>query len=98
MPVATKTLPLTSELLKLTEKPYEEFNAVLETVRTRFPLDVQYETFNKVLSEELVNNPLRRATRIAIRVAMGENVDRELKPFKPSPPFGEKKKKKKLKK
>lgn len=73
----TKQNSLTVELLKLTEKPYEEYNAVLSTIMTQFPLDVQVETFQRVLTEELPVQTARRAYRLAIRIAMGETIDRE---------------------
>ncbi len=76
-----KQNPLIVELLALTEKPYEEYNAVLETIMTRLPLDVQVQTFQRVLGEELPLTTVRRAYRTAIRVAMGdENVPREYSP------------------
>lgn|GEM_PF-4094841 len=68
---------LVVDLLTLTERPYEEYNAVLTEIMTRLPLDVQVETFQRVLGEELPFQTVRRAYRIAIRVAMGEKVDRE---------------------
>jgi len=73
----TKQNPLTVELLKLTEKPYEEYNAVLSQIMNKLPLDVQVETFQKVLTEELPTQTARRAYRLAIRIAMGETIDRE---------------------
>lgn len=77
----SKQIPLTAELLALTEKPYDEYNAVLEQIMTRLPLDVQVNTLQQVLSEELPLTTARRAFRTAIRVAMGEEkVFREPRP------------------
>jgi len=81
-----KQIPLTAELLALTEKSYDEYNTVLTDVMTRLPFDAQVQTFQKVLGEELPLTTARRAYRTAIRVAMGEeNVSREYqpKPVKP---------------
>jgi hypothetical protein len=76
-----KQIPLTAELLALTEKSYDEYNTVLTEIMTRLPLDVQVQTFQKVLGEELSLTTARRAYRTAIRVAMGEeNVPREYQP------------------
>lgn len=72
-----KQIPLTNELLALTEKSYDEYNTVLSEIMTRLPLDAQVQTFQKVLAEELPWQTARRAYRIAVRVAMGEVVDRE---------------------
>jgi len=81
-----KQIPLTVELLKLTEKPYEEYNAVLTDIMTRLPFDAQVETFQRVLTEELPWTTARRAFRTAIKVAMGEEkVYREYQP-KPAKP------------
>ncbi len=77
-------LPLVAELLKLTERSYDEYNTVLTEIMTRLPLDVQVQTFQQVLGEELPLTTLRRAYCTAVRVAMGdENVPREYSP-KPS--------------
>jgi len=72
---------LATELLELTNRPYDEYNAVLSEIMTRLPLDVQVSTFQQVLSEELPLTTARRAFRTAIRVAMGEEkVFREPRP------------------
>jgi hypothetical protein len=81
-----KQIPLVTELLALTERPYDEYNAVLTEVMTRLPLDVQVQTFQQVLGEELPLTTARRAYRTAIRIAMGqEDVHREYvpRPIKP---------------
>jgi len=76
-----KQIPLTAELLALTEKSYDEYNTVLTEIMTRLPLDVQVQTFQKVLGEELPLTTVRRAYRTAIRVAMGEEgIFREYQP------------------
>jgi hypothetical protein len=76
-----KQIPLVTELLALTERPYDEYNTVLTEVMTRLPLDVQVQTFQQVLGEELPLTTARRAYRTAIRIAMGqENVHREYVP------------------
>lgn len=80
-----KALPLIAELLKLTEKLYDDHNAILEQIKSKLPFDAQVATFNQILSEELPLTTARRAFRTAIRVAMGEqNVYREPKPFVPA--------------
>ena len=77
----TKQIPLTAELLALTEKSYDEYNVVLTDIMTRLPFDAQLQTFQRVLGEELPLTTARRAYRTAIRVAMGEeNVFREYVP------------------
>jgi hypothetical protein len=82
---------LTASLLALVNKPYDEYNAVLTEIRTRLPLDVQLETFERVLGEELTCAPARRAYKTAILVAMGEDsAHREFKPV-PKRAFGGKK-------
>lgn len=89
-----KSLPLTAELLRLTEKPYDEYNAVLDAIKSKL-LDVQVVTFEQILAEELPLTTARRAFRTAVRVAMGEqNVYREPRPFVPSKPPKEASKKK----
>jgi hypothetical protein len=76
-----KQIPLVNELLALTERPYDEYNTVLTEVMTRLPLDVQVQTFQQVLGEELPLTTARRAYRTAIRIAMGqEDVHREYQP------------------
>lgn len=90
-----KSLPLTAELLRLIEKPYDEYNAVLDEIKTKLPLDVQVTTFEQILAEELPLTTARRAFRTAVRVAMGEqNVYREPRPFVPQKPPKEASKKK----
>lgn len=77
----TKQNSLTSELLKLTDQSYDQYNVVLEQIMTRLPLDVQVQTFQQVLGEELPLTTARRAYRTAIRIAMGqEDVHREYSP------------------
>ncbi len=77
---------LAAELLELTNRPYDEYNAVLEQIMTRLPLDVQVNTFQQVLSEELPLTTARRAYRTAIKVAMGEEkVFREPRPRPTTP-------------
>ncbi len=81
-----KKIPLTAELLKLTEKSYDEYNTVLSDIMTRLPFDAQVQTFQQVLTEELPLTTARRAYRTAIRVAMGEEgVTREYQPRSPKP-------------
>jgi len=93
-----KQIPLTTELLALTEKSYDEYNTVLTDIMTRLPFDAQVETFQRVLTEELPWTTARRAFRTAIRVAMGEEkVTREYQP-KPAKRFSKAPKKNNLKK
>jgi hypothetical protein len=76
-----KQIPLTAELLALTEKSYDEYNTVLTDIMTRLPFDAQVQTFQRVLEEELPLTTARRAYRTAIKVALGEeNVYREYQP------------------
>lgn len=84
--VVVKSLPLTTELLRLTEKSYDEYNAVLDEIKSKL-LDIQVATFEQVLAEELPLTTARRAFRTAVRVAMGEqNAYREPRPFVPQKP------------
>jgi type III secretory pathway component EscV len=81
-----KQIPLTAELLALTEKSYDEYNTVLTEIMTRLPFEAQVQTFQRVLEEELPLTTARRAYRTAVRVAMGEeDIFREYqpKPVKP---------------
>lgn len=76
-----KQVPLITELLALCDTPYDEYNAVLSEIMTKLPLDVQVNTFQQVLSEELPLTTVRRAYRTAIRIALGESgVYREYRP------------------
>jgi hypothetical protein len=89
-----KSVPLTVELLKLTEQPYDNYNDVLAQIKTKLLLDVQVRTFEQVLTEELPLTTARRAFRTAIRIAMGEqDVYREPRPFVPQKPAAKPKKK-----
>lgn len=82
--------PETVVMLAMTERPYEEYNAILPQIKTKLAtVDKNYLrvlTFEQVLEEELPLTTARRAYRTAIRIAMGEtNVMREyVPPRKPS--------------
>lgn len=81
--------PETVALLALTERPYDEYNAILPVIKERLgKVDKNYLrviTFEQVLEEELPLTTARRAYRTAIRLAMGEkDVFREyVPPMKP---------------
>ena len=61
--VVVKSLPLTTELLRLTEKSYDEYNAVLDEIKSKL-LDIQVATFEQVLAEELPLTTARRASKL----------------------------------
>lgn len=65
-------------LLALTEKPYEEYNELLENIKTQLETPQRVALFEKTLAEELPLTTARRAYKTAIRVACGEkDVPRE---------------------
>lgn len=70
--------PKAKALLALTDgESYDNWNKQMAEVRAKLDgWDVvgykRVETFDTVLAKELVNNPARRAARLAILVAVGE--------------------------
>jgi len=76
--------PKTKALLALTDVPYSEYNATLPIIKSKIQNwdnvgIIRLGTFERVLGEELLDNTARRAYRIAILVALGEEVHREKK-------------------
>jgi len=80
----------TDTLLKMTERPYDDYNEILPQIKDRLAAvdnnELRVLTFEQVLEEELPLTTARRAYRTAIRIAMGEDkVFREyVPPRKPS--------------
>lgn len=73
--------PTTRQLLELTERPYEEFNAILLEIKGVLSEPERIEAFERTLLEELPLTTARRAYRTAIQIAMEEeNVYREWRP------------------
>jgi hypothetical protein len=73
--------PLTEQLLRLTEQPYDNYNAILPQIKELLVDPERVEEFERVLGEELPLTTVRRAYRTAIRYAMGEqNAYREWRP------------------
>ena len=69
--------PETQSILSLTEKPYDEYNAILPVIKQKLGHD-RAPVFETTLVEELPLTTCRRAYRTAICIAMGEaNVYRE---------------------
>ena len=64
--------PETQSILTLTEKPYDEYNAILPIIKQRLGAE-RVPIFESVLVEELPLTTVRRAYRTAIQVAMGES-------------------------
>ena len=90
--------PETQSLLSLTEKPYDEFNAILPVIKTKLGAD-RTSVFERTLVEELPLTTARRAYRTGIMVAMEEpKVYREINHQKPITAPQPKKNAKKLKK
>ena len=72
----------TQSILTLTEKPYDEYNAILPLIKQQ--LGERTPVFEDTLVEELPLTTCRRAYRTAICTAMGEpNVYRETEHQKP---------------
>ncbi len=72
------------EILAITDASYDEYNTVLPVIKKRIKdWDnlgiIRLGTFERVLAEELLENTVRRAYRIAILVALGEKITREPK-------------------
>jgi hypothetical protein len=75
--------PETQSILSLTEKPYDEYNAILPVIKQKLGHD-RTPIFETVLVEELPLTTCRRAYRTAIMVACGESkVYRETQHQKP---------------
>jgi hypothetical protein len=73
---------LTTELIAMTNVPYDGFNAILPLIKQK--LGNRSHTFEAVLVEELPLTTARRAYRTAIMVACGEDkVYREVEHQKP---------------
>jgi hypothetical protein len=90
--------PETQSILTLTDKPYDEYNAILPIIKQKLGAE-RVPVFESVLVEELPLTTARRAFRTAIQVAMGEDkVYREIDHQKPVPAIPVKKSPKKLKK
>ena len=71
--------PTTRQLLELTERPYEEYNAILEEIKGVLAEPERIEAFERTLVEELPFTTARRAYRTAIKIALGEEgVEREV--------------------
>jgi len=73
--------PKIEAILALTDRPYEELNATLPIIKSKIQNwdnvgIIRLGTFERVLGEELLENTARRAYRIAILVALGENIHR----------------------
>jgi len=74
--------PETQSILTLTDKPYDEYNAILPLIKQK--LGDRTPVFEHTLVEELPLTTCRRAYRTAIYTAMGEpNVYRETEHQKP---------------
>jgi hypothetical protein len=74
--------PETQSILTLTEKSYDEYNAILPLIKQQ--LGDRTPVFESILVEELPLTTCRRAYRTAIMVACGENrVYRETEHQKP---------------
>lgn len=70
-------LQKTEDILALTDTSYDDYNRILPLIKSKiaawdFIGNKRVETFEQVLTEELVDNPARHAFRIAILVAVGE--------------------------
>lgn len=90
--------PETQSILTLTDKPYDEYNAILPVIKQKLGAG-RIPVFESVLVEELPLTTARRAFRTAIQVAMGEEkVYRETEHQKAVAPTTAKKNPKKLKK
>jgi hypothetical protein len=77
--------PKTQSILSLTEKPYDEYNAILPVIKQKLGR-VRAPVFETTLVEELPLTTCRRAYRTAIMVACGESkVYRETEHQKPVP-------------
>lgn len=74
-------------MLKLTERPYDEYNTILPQIKDRLAAvdnEDRVITFEQILTEELPLTTARRAYRTAIKIAMGEkDVFREYVPPRP---------------
>jgi hypothetical protein len=73
---------LTTELVKLTEQPYDAYNAILPLIKQKLGNE-RVSVFEHTLMEELPLTTARRAYRTAIQVAMGEKAYRETEHQKP---------------
>lgn len=90
--------PETQSILSFTERPYDEYNAILPVIKVKLGAD-RTSVFERTLVEELPLTTARRAFRTAIQVAMGEEkVYRETEHQKAVAPTTAKKNPKKLKK
>jgi hypothetical protein len=64
-------------ILALTDASYDNWNPAMDKIRVEiskwdFIGYKRVETFDQILAKELLANPARRATRVAILVAIGE--------------------------
>jgi hypothetical protein len=85
--------PETQSILSLTEKPYDEYNAILPVIKQKLGHD-RTPVFETTLVEELPLTTCRRAYRTAIMVACGEpKVYRETEHQKSVPTADSRKKK-----
>lgn len=71
----------TQSLLAMANVDYEEYNTNLPLIKQRLGSD-RISKFKSVLRKELSQTTLRKATKIAILVAMGEEVPPDGTPIK----------------
>ena len=64
--------PETQSILSFTERPYDEYNAILPVIKVKLGAD-RTSVFERTLAEELPLTTCRRAYRTAIMVAMNES-------------------------